>query len=215
LQITPILHSDQPPCLIAILAKVLIMAYQTPNPFTSAAEPFADVVHPPQVISHTLTDDGMFPNNARLPLLVYREAVTLPQRDPAAVFETLFAAHQWEGAWRNGIYGFHHYHSTAHEVLGVFCGHATVQFGGDQGVVLSVQAGDVVIIPAGVAHKNLGASGDFGVVGAYPRGQRWDVCYGKPGERPQAEQNIARVPMPSADPVYGVHGPLGDTWPGA
>lgn len=191
------------------------MAYQPTNPVTSADEPGANVVQLPQVVSHTLTDDGIFPNNPRLPLLVYREAVILPRHDPAAIFEMLFAAHQWEGSWRNGIYGFYHYHSTAHEVLGVFRGHATVQFGGNQGVVLSVQAGDVVIIPAGVAHKNLGASRDFGVVGAYPCGQRWDVCYGKPGERPCAEQNIARVPMPDADPVYGSHGPLGDSWSGS
>ena len=188
------------------------MAYPSINPFIVTDEHYTAGVQPLQVVSHTLTDDGIFPNNARLPLLVYRQAVTLPSYDPAAVFETLFADHQWGSSWRNGIYGLHHYHSTAHEVLGVFHGHATVQFGGDQGVVLSLQAGDVVIIPAGVAHKNLGASRDFGVVGAYPRGQRWDVCYGKPGERPRAEQNIARVPMPGADPVYGSHGPLGDYW---
>jgi uncharacterized protein YjlB len=188
------------------------MAYPSTHPLIAADEHGTAGVQPPQVVSHTLTDDGIFPNNARLPLLVYRQAVTLPSYDPAAVFETLFADHQWGSSWRNGIYGFHHYHSTAHEVLGVFRGHATVQFGGDQGVVLSLQAGDVVIIPAGVAHKNLGASRDFGVVGAYPHGQRWDVCYGKPGERPRAEHNIARVPMPKADPVYGSHGPLGDYW---
>ena len=144
-------------------------------PLTSADVCSAAGVQSLQVISHTLTDDGIFPNNARLPLLVYREAVPLPPHDPAVRFETRFAAHQWGDAWRNGIYGFQHYHSTAHDVLGVFRGQATVLFGGEQGVVLSLQAGDVVIIPAGVAHKNVGSSRDFGVVGAYPRGQRWDV----------------------------------------
>jgi uncharacterized protein YjlB len=79
-------------------------------------------------------------------------------------------------------------------------------------VVLSVSAGDVVVIPAGVAHKNLGASRDFRVVGAYPLGQRWDMCYGEPGERPRADENIARVALPGADPVYGTTGPLIEHW---
>src|SRR5687767_7495390 len=95
-------------------------------------------------VVQTLTDDGVFPNNAQLPLIVYREAVTLPDEDPAAGFEALFAANHWPPAWRYGVFGYHHYHSTAHEVLGIFRGHATVQFGGDEGVVLSVRKGDVV-----------------------------------------------------------------------
>ena len=67
--------------------------------------------------------------------------------------------------------------------------------------------GDVVIIPAGVGHKNLAASADFRVIGAYPRGQAWDICYGKPGERPRADQNIARVALPTADPLFGQRRP--------
>ena len=97
-------------------------------------------------------------------------------------------------------------------VLGVFSGAARVQFGGENGVVLEVRAGDVVVIPAGVSHKNLGASRDFGVVGAYPKGQRWDMQYGKPGERPAADARIARVDMPAADPVLGETGPLVSLW---
>jgi uncharacterized protein YjlB len=179
---------------------------------SAPATAVAGAICPPQVVTHTLTDDGVFPNNARLPLLVYCQAVTLPAHDPAALFEDLFAAQQWGNGWRNGIYRFHHYHSTAHEVLGVFRGHATVQFGGEQGLRLAIRSGDVVLIPAGVAHKNLAASRDFGVVGAYPQGQQWDTCYGKAGERPQADRNIARVPLPHADPVYGAAGPLVTYW---
>jgi uncharacterized protein YjlB len=144
--------------------------------------------------------------------LALQGALVLPEAGPATVFEALFGANQWGASWRNGVYGYHHYHSTAHEVLGVYGGAAQVQFGGERGLVLRVGPGDVVIIPAGVAHKNLGASQDFRVVGAYPRGQRWDMCYGKPGERPRADQNIARVPVPEADPVYGSDGPLIEHW---
>jgi uncharacterized protein YjlB len=173
---------------------------------------FKDVLQSPQVVAHSLKDDGLYPNNEKLPLLAYDGALSLPEHNPAAFFETLFAANQWSGSWRNGVYGVHHYHSTAHEVLGVYGGTAQVQFGGEHGVVLSVNVGDVVVIPAGVAHKNLGASRDFRVVGAYPRGQRWDLFYGESSERPRADQNIARVPLPEADPVYGTDGPLIERW---
>jgi uncharacterized protein YjlB len=173
---------------------------------------FADLLKVPRLIAQTLSDDGTYPNNAHLPLLVYQAAVRLPQIDPAATFEALFAAHGWGGAWRNGVYGFHHYHATAHEVLGVYRGSARLQLGGEDGVVFEVQPGDVVVIPAGVAHKNLGTSGSFGVVGAYPHGQRPDMNYGRAGERPRADRDIAQVTLPSADPVYGAQGPLSEHW---
>jgi uncharacterized protein YjlB len=105
-----------------------------------------------------------------------------------------------------------HYHSTAHEVLGVYHGSARVQLGGERGVVQEVHPGDVLVIPAGVAHKKLGSTADFGVVGAYPEGQDWDMNYGRLGERPRADSNIARVPLPKADPVCGPDGPLTVHW---
>ncbi len=170
------------------------------------------VVRSGQVINQCLKDDGSFPNNERLPLLVYQGALALPHSNPAAMVEDLFESNGWNGTWRNGIYGFHHYHSTAHEVLGVFGGYAKVQLGGEKGITLTVRRGDVVIIPAGVAHKNLGAGGNFGVVGAYPSRQRPDMCYGKAGERPQADDRIAGVSLPRMDPIYGVSGPLKAHW---
>ncbi len=165
-----------------------------------------------EVIHLALADDGTFPNNERLCLLVYKSALRLPEEAPAAAIESLFAAHGWGGSWRNGVYSFHHYHSTAHEVLGVYSGTAEVQFGGPNGVVLKVARGDVVIIPAGIAHKNVGSSADFRVVGAYPRGQRPDMNEGREGERPSADERIARVKRPEADPVYGKGGPLKEHW---
>ena len=169
------------------------------------------VLNPPRVLTFPLKEDGLIPNS-RLPLLVYEGALKLPAHDAEEIVEELVAANGWGGSWVNGIYSFHHYHSTAHEVLGCFGGSATVQFGGPSGIRQKLHCGDVVIIPAGVAHKNLGASGDFGVVGAYPPGQRWDMCYGKPDERPRADENIGRVPLPETDPVYGADGPLLGHW---
>ena len=161
---------------------------------------------------HYLKDDGIYPNNARLPLLVYQQVIELPVHDPASRVEALFVGHHWHNSWRNGVYSFHHYHSAAHEVLGVYSGSATVQLGGDNGVTVTIKPGDVLLIPAGVAHKNLGASRDFGLVGAYPQRQHPDMCYGKPGERPQADDRIAAVPLPQSDPVFGATGPMHTYW---
>ena len=159
-----------------------------------------------------LVDDGTFPNNPRFPLLRYRNVVSIQGPDPAAIFERLFNDQGWAGSWRDGVYDMHHYHSTAHEVLGVYSGTAVVQFGGEQGICVEVQAGDVAVIPAGVAHKRLHSSGDFRVVGAYPPGQNWDMNYGKKGERPEADLNIAGVALPPTDPVYGSDGFLMNLW---
>jgi len=136
--------------------------------------------------------------------------VSLRSEDPAAVFEDLFHAHGWTSSWRNGIFPFHHFHSTAHEVLGIYAGTASVRLGGDSGVTLSVEPGDVVVIPAGVGHKKLDASSGLGVVGAYPDGQDPDICRG--GECPHAHhlERVSQVPLPAMDPVYGAKGPLFD-----
>jgi uncharacterized protein YjlB len=154
-----------------------------------------------------LVDDGVFPNNPR-PLLLYVRAV---EPDPRAI-EALFTSNDWPAAWRNGVYPYHHYHSTAHEALGVYSGSATVQFGGPDGAAVTIGVGDVAVIPAGVAHKCLECSPDFRVVGAYPRGQGWDMCYGEPEERPEADRRIAAVPDPSIDPVQGGDGALMRLW---
>jgi uncharacterized protein YjlB len=168
----------------------------------------------PDVAAHLLKDDGTYPNNSQLPLLVYKQAINLTGPDPADGAQQVLEANGWGGTWKNGIYDYNHYHSTSHEVLVVYCGHAEVQLGGDQGPVFKLQTGDMVVIPAGVAHKNLGQSHDFGVVGAYPQGQEnYDMNYGKEGERPKTDDNIVKVPLPQKDPAYGADGPLNKYWP--
>jgi len=105
----------------------------------------------PRVETYRLADDGTVPNNA-LPLVLYRGALQA-DGDRAAACERVFERNGWPGAWRNGIYGHHHYHSTAHEVLGIAAGSARVRLGGESGQTVELQVGDVVVIPAGVAHK--------------------------------------------------------------
>jgi uncharacterized protein YjlB len=155
-------------------------------------------------------DDGRFPNSV-LPVIIYRQAIAFADATPEAM-EALFDANGWPSQWRAGVYDYHHYHSTAHEVLGVASGSATLQLGGPAGRSFSVEAGDVVLLPAGTAHRCEGADADFLVVGAYPPGQRWDILRGDPADRPEADQRIARVPLPGTDPVGGQGGPVLEKW---
>lgn len=156
-------------------------------------------------------DDGAIPNS-RLPLLVYRAA--LPP-DPAAI-ERHFAAHRWPPAWRDGVHPFHHFHANTHEALGVARGQATVQFGGPDGQTLTVGAGDIVIVPAGVGHRAVNHSPDLIIVGAYPdNAPRPDQYRGDPAQYDAVAGKIAAVPLPAADPVMGGDGPLRRLWTGA
>ncbi len=156
-------------------------------------------------------DDGRIPNS-RLPLLLYPGALAGETGDLAGSLERRFAENGWGGGWRNGIFPFHHYHSTSHEVLGIARGSARVRFGGEKGQTVEVSAGDVVVIPAGVGHKNEGSSPDLLVIGAYPEGRDYDLCRGEPGERPRVLESIAAVPLPASDPVHGSDGPLLEQW---
>lgn len=157
----------------------------------------------------TFDDDGSIPNSA-LPVLLYHDA--LDGVADAAAYEQLFARYGWLGAWRDGIFPFHHFHSTAHEVLGIARGTVDVMLGGPEGRQLALRAGDVVVLPAGTGHCNRGSSADLLVVGAYLNGLRWDLRRGDPAERDDVLANISRVPPPGQDPVNGHDGPLLELW---
>jgi uncharacterized protein YjlB len=165
----------------------------------------------PMIEHYLFADDGNVPNNPRLPLIVYRGALETGD-DAAASCMALFDRNGWTGAWQNGVYSHHHYHSSAHEVLGIAAGWVRVRLGGEGGQTVELRAGDVVVIPAGVAHKNEGASPDLLVVGAYPRGQSPDVRGPGAADYGRALPRIAAVPLPAADPVHGAWGPLLERW---
>ena len=158
--------------------------------------------------THTFEDDGGIPNS-RLPALAYHG---VPEARRATDCEQLFAGNDWLGAWRNGIYPFHHFHSTSHEVLGIVSGRAIVMLGGPEGREFEIQRGDVLVLPAGTGHCNLRASDDLLVIGAYPDGMSWDLRRGDPAEHDEAVANIEAVPMPRADPVEGTDGSLIEAW---
>jgi uncharacterized protein YjlB len=150
-------------------------------------------------------DDGRIPNNPKLPLVVYRLALS-QSANLARDFERRFAANGWTNSWRDGIFHYHHFHSNTHEVLGVAAGDARVCFGGQAGEVLALSAGDVAVLPAGTGHKCESASDDFLVIGAYPDGRDFDICRGNPVEHDRAVARIAKVPLPKRDPVLGGDG---------
>ncbi len=160
-----------------------------------------------------LDDDGVIPNNA-LPVLLYRGDATDSDDAPREI-EALFRANGWPPQWRGGVFAFHHYHSTAHEVLGVWGGWARIQLGGELGPIVRLEAGDVVVMPAGVGHCRIDGGAGFGVVGGYPANEPdWDLCRADPSIHDAAAARIARVPLPATDPVEGANGPLMRYWRG-
>ncbi len=161
-------------------------------------------VKPVRPVRLRFSADGYIPNNPNVPLLLYKRAVRLDgKRDPAALLEAIFNANGWGQAWRNGVYGYVHYHPRIHEVLGVARGSATLRLGGNKGKSVKVRAGDVVVVPAGVGHECLSASATFLVVGAYPPVGTYSECRGSYGEYEEAVRAVRRSRKWKRDPLMG------------
>jgi uncharacterized protein YjlB len=144
------------------------------------------------------------PNHPSFAVLVYHDVEAAASGDAGAV-RSLFAGHGWGGSWVDGVFDFHHFHSTSHEVLAVVTGSATLELGGPQGRSFDVAAGDVLVLPAGTGHRRAAAAAGFTVVGAYPAGQEdYDLLRGDdPAELEAARERIAALPAPPQDPVGG------------
>lgn len=159
-------------------------------------------------------DDGVVPNNPRLPFLFYRRVIDFTgSQDVESVAERIFLGNDWGHTWRNGIYPYVHYHSMIHEVMGVARGRALVRFGGAKGEEIELAQGDVALLPAGTGHQCLWSSPDLTVIGAYPKSGRFDLCRGSKAEHKKALKSIPDVPLPDSDPVFGKNGPMLRLWP--
>lgn len=158
-----------------------------------------------------LKPNGWVPNNSRLPVLHYRNVLSASDSETTAqLLEAAFNSNGWPPQWRNGVYSYHHYHSTAHEVLGFAAGRTRVMIGGPNGHELEVNAGDVVVLPAGTGHCRIDATSNYLVIGAYPPGQSFDICR----EAPTAAMTrvMQGLTFPSSDPVGGRAGALPRLW---
>jgi uncharacterized protein YjlB len=144
--------------------------------------------------------------NSSLPVLIYRSALALKAKDKEKQLKESFKKNGWVGVWTDTIYDYTHFHSNAHEVLGIAEGRVTLHLGGSTGQSFHLRAGDIIVLPAGTGHRRVGRDKGLKVIGAYPRGQ--------------AHFNIKRrgiitskAALPKSDPFLGEKGPLLKLWP--
>lgn len=202
-----------------------------------------------EVKRYLLAPTALIPNSP-YPLIHYRGIISPDSDSIANKFYDLLGKNGWKPHWifRYGQTQKSHYHSAAHECMVVLTGHATIRFGvadttedmnentygrgrEEGGVELEAQAGDVFVIPAGVAHKTYNAKPDaefrlltpggghglpddakstldgielsgFTMMGSYPKdGGDWDFAVG--GEGAATYAKVWAVPPPKLDPVLG------------
>ena len=176
----------------------------------SKITPFKDL----KVLKHQIPSHGLTPNTSiqNKPLLIYQSA--FPANTTASQIEShLSNIGVVTPQWRYTMYSTSHFHSTSHEVLGIASGQAKLCFGHEDNpdrVEEVLRKGDVIVMPAGVAHRLLeDLDGGFLMVGSYPVGCGWDMCYGKKGEEGKVGK-IRDLSWFRRDPVYGDEGPVLD-----
>ncbi|KAK9787941.1 hypothetical protein SCARD494_10191 [Seiridium cardinale] len=168
-----------------------------------------------RVSKHQIPAHQLIPNTSvqQKPLCHYHGI--FPHSISASAIEShLSSVGVVEPQWRYTMYSTTHFHSTSHEVLCISSGKATLCFGGEDNpgrVELEAQRGDMLVVPAGVGHRLLKEEGGegFEMVGSYPKGYNWDMCYGKKGEEAKVK-SIERIPWFTKDPAYGDQGPVLD-----
>lgn len=143
--------------------------------------------------------------NSTLPVLLFRSVLAPTAVSKARSFRKIFKENGWTGLWTDTIYDYTHFHSNAHEVLGIAEGRVTVKLGGEEGRIFRLKAGDMLVIPSGVGHRRLGDDDGLKVIGAYPPGQSHFNMKRK-------GRAIPKVPLPPTDPFYGEAGPLLKCW---
>ena len=109
--------------------------------------------------------------NSKLPVMLYRSVLPLHSAGKANACREHFKNAGCTGIWTDTIYDYTHFHSNAHEVLGIAEGRVTLRLGGEKGPLFRLKAGDMLALPAGVGHRRLGGDDGLKVIGAYPRGQ--------------------------------------------
>jgi uncharacterized protein YjlB len=161
------------------------------------------------IITYYFENDGDIPNN-KLAVLIYKNAlkyIALPD------FEFCFSQNGWSNNWHDIILTDDHFHSNTHEVLGLKSGQARLKLGGKNGEIVNVETGDVIMLPAGVGHYSVDNTLEYQFVGGYPNGADWDLKFSlKKEDSHSILVEIANIPIPEKDPVFGIDGPLFDYW---
>lgn len=202
-----------------------------------------------EIKKYHLPPTRLIPNSPQ-PLLHYKGILAEVDRRPETLHK-LFDENAWKTQWifRYGPTQESHYHSQVHECMAVLSGTATIRFGvadlsddldestwggaKEEGAVeLLAKAGDVFIIPAGVAHKTYDTSpgapfalltpgkgrgieadnpraalselelSGFTMMGAYPKNCS-NWDFSVGGEDAGNFQAIWSVARPEADPILG------------
>ncbi|KAM0513035.1 hypothetical protein ACHAPE_008242 [Trichoderma viride] len=170
-----------------------------------------------RISKHQIPAHNLIPNSSlhSKPLIIYHSAFVPADASADRIESHVCKIGVVTPQWRYTMYDTTHFHSTTHEVLCVTAGRARLCFGGEHnpGRVESVVGrGDVIVVPAGVGHRLLDdMDGDhFLMVGCYPNGDNWDMCYGSQDEKSKIS-NIKNLPWFSKDPIYGDQGPVLNT----
>jgi len=160
--------------------------------------------------TYYFTDDGLIPNHI-FPVILYQKVIDLA--DCSDWLENRFKENNWLNNWRDIVLPYDHFHSNTHEVLGLGRGRVSLKIGGSNGRIFDLEAGDVVIIPAGVGHYAISKHTDYQFVGGYPNGLAWDLKTGlEEEERAQMLRRISAVEMPEKDPIFGIEGLMFEKW---
>lgn len=162
-----------------------------------------------RVSKHQIPAFKKIPNTSlqNKPLMIYHSAFKNPSA--SKIESHLSNIGIVSPQWRYTMYSDTHFHSTTHEVLVIASGSAKCCFGGEENpdrVEPVLSTGDVVVVPAGVGHRLLEDHGGFQMIGSYPVGKSWDMCYGRAGEEKQVE-GISKLGWFEKDPIYGEDGP--------
>jgi uncharacterized protein YjlB len=187
-----------------------IIAKQPVNSRSCASCRHMDKIKPPgypfEVLRIYVSDDGTFPNNDKYPVLIYQDAYHGSSKEATKCMER---DREWTSPWTWGIFSYHHYHSTAWELLVCIRGTASVRMGGPSGPTLSIRRGDLILIPPGISHQQIQDEDGFALLGSYPLkdcSASWtgsvDTLNGPPTKIQR--DNIRACPVPGKDPIFGL-----------
>ncbi|KAL1846924.1 hypothetical protein Plec18170_008892 [Paecilomyces lecythidis] len=127
------------------------------------------------IITYDIKHTRLVPNSPK-PLLLYKNCFIRDGKVDATLAYDTFKKNGWNAQWVTtyGHYQRSHYHPATHEVMVVLSGPGTIRWGTADlnddpqkhtygisgrdyeggGVFVNVDAGDLFVIPAGVAHKS-------------------------------------------------------------